>query len=227
LVSIGALLISLVAASNGTLYTLCRLGGNCCIVAVGTCCATRSDENTCLGSDSNGMFYKMTKNNPSGPLQNLFQSYFAGTSALYTAHCIASSDFDDTFTLRPAASGESFSDVNNTAKPLSPAPQGLNDANNTVAVVPLSPDPQVIYKLYSSNYESCLIQLNGCCNIDSYRKVCLYMDSVSMYYRSEWSGVPGSFQSYFVNTTATNHYEALCEATGKWIEHYFLEVAGE
>jgi hypothetical protein len=63
LVSIGALLISLVTASNGTLYTLCYLGGSCCIVEVGTCRATRSDQNTCLGSDSNGMFYEMTNPN--------------------------------------------------------------------------------------------------------------------------------------------------------------------
>ena len=131
--------------------------------------------------------------------------------------------FDDTFTLRPTASGESFSDVNNTAKPLSPDPQGLNDANNTVAVVPLSPDPQVVYKL-ARPPESCLIQLNGCCNFDTSRKVCLYVDSVSMYYRME--AYDGVFQSYFVNTTATNYF-AFCQATTAWVDQFTLEVAGE
>jgi hypothetical protein len=218
LVSIGALLISIVAASNGTLYTLCHLGGNCCIVAVGTCCATTSDENTCLGSDSNGMFYEMTKNN----IQGAFKSYFAGTADLYMAHCIVPG-FDDVFTLRPAAS---------------PGGEGFNDSNSTVtvAVVPLSPDQQVIYKLVYGS-QSCLIQLNGCCNIDSRRKVCLYVDSVSVFYRMEVDG-GGSFQfqSYFVNTTATNYF-AFCQAndtaqatsspTTAWADAFTLEVAGE
>jgi hypothetical protein len=209
-VSIGALLISLVTAtrSNGTLYTLCYLGGNCCIVAVGTCCATRSDQNTCLGSDSNGMFYEMT--NPS--IQGTFKSYFAGTSALYTAHCIAPS-FDDTFTLRPAASGERFDDVNST-------------------VVPLSPNPQVVYKLAWNGFFTCLIQLNGCCIVDTDRKVCLEADSVTMFYRIEDTRY-GDLQSYFVSTDATNYF-GFCQAAwprpaanGTWRDTLTLEVIEE
>ena len=89
--------------------------------------------------------------------------------------------------------------------------------------MPLSPDPQVIYKLVWANSQSCLIQLNGCCNIDSVRNVCLYVDSVSMFYRMEYNG---AFQSYFVSTTATNYF-AFCQATNSWADQFTLEVAGE
>ncbi len=140
------------------------------------------------GSDSYGMFYEMTNPN----IQGTFKSYFAGTSALYTAHCIAPS-FDDTLTLRPASNGEAFDDVN-------------------ITVVPLSPDCLRL-RIRRSSTSWCGVE-SGLAAQPGDTLSCLSIQLIASgaaSYRIEAPYGNLRVQSYFVTTTATNYF-GFCQA---------------